>query len=109
SGLPFTVDGAACITPCILMDKPTGAKVQVVAPATVTPDAFSRHTFGSWNGGSASPSLQVTIADQGQVSLATYQSFFKLTASSNPADRVTILFNPASPDGFYASGTPVAV
>ena len=33
TGLPFVVDGSACTTPCILLSKPTGAQVQVAAPA----------------------------------------------------------------------------
>ncbi len=109
-GLPFTVDGASCITPCVLLDKPTGATVQVVAPPSVVPDAFSRFTFGSWNGGSTAPSLQVTIGDQGQVFTATYQTFYKLTATSQPANLVNFQFNPPpSSDGFFPGGTRVAV
>ena len=73
SGLPFVVDGAACTTPCVLLNKPTGAQVQVIAPPSVLPDANSRYTFGSWNGGSTATSFQVTIGDQGQVFTATYQ------------------------------------
>jgi uncharacterized protein (TIGR03437 family) len=109
SGLPFTVDGTACTTPCILLAKATGAQVQVVAPATVSPDAYRRFNFGSWNNGNTSNTFQVTIADQAQVFVATYQAFYKLTASSQPANHVAFLFNPASPDGFYANGTQVTV
>jgi len=110
SGLPFVVDGAACTTPCVLLDKPTGAKVQVVAPPSVSPNPVSRYTFGSWNGGSTTPSLQVTIGDQGQVFTATYQSFFKITAVSQPPGFVNFLYNPApSADGFFPGGTQVSV
>jgi uncharacterized protein (TIGR03437 family) len=109
SGLPFVVDGAACTTPCVLAGKSTGAKVQVVAPPSVVPDAFSRYTFGSWNGGSTASSFQVTIGDQVQVFTATYQAFYKLTATSQPPNLMSFVFNPPSFDGFFSSGTQVAV
>jgi len=110
SGLPFVVDGAACTTPCVLVDKPTGAKVQVIAPPSASPDAFSRYTFSSWNGGSTSNSFQVTIGDQGQVFTATFQSFFKITATSVPPKLVGFLYNPPpSADGFFPGGTQVAI
>jgi uncharacterized protein (TIGR03437 family) len=109
SGLSFNVDGATCTTPCILLDKATGAQVQVVAPPSVSPDAFRRYDFRTWNGGNTSNSFQVTITDNAQVFLANYQAFYKLTVSSQPANRVSFAFNPASGDGFYTDGTPVAV
>jgi uncharacterized protein (TIGR03437 family) len=109
SGLPFNVDGAACTTPCILLDKATGAQVQVTAPASSSPDAYRRYTFSSWNNGNTSNTFQVTIGDSAQVFVATYQAFYKLTASSSPANRVTFGYFPASTDGFYAAGTQVAV
>jgi uncharacterized protein (TIGR03437 family) len=110
SGLPFVVDGAVCTTPCVLIDKPAGAKVQVIAPPSASPDAFSRYTFSSWNGGNTSNSFQVTIGDQGQVFTATYQSFFKITATSVPPKLVGFLYTPSpSADGFFPAGTQVSV
>jgi uncharacterized protein (TIGR03437 family) len=110
SGLPFIVDGAACTTPCVLLNKATGAQVQVVAPPSVTPNAFSRYTFGSWNGGSTATSFQVTIADQVQVFTATYQTFYKINATSQPPNVVGFLYNPPpSADGFFPGGTQVSV
>jgi uncharacterized protein (TIGR03437 family) len=109
SGLPFIVDGAACTTPCILLDKDTGAQVQVSAPATVTPDSNRRYEFGSWNGGATDMTFQVTIGDKAQVLVATYQAFYKLTVTSQPAGHLSFVFNPPSADGFFADGTQVAV
>jgi uncharacterized protein (TIGR03437 family) len=110
SGLPFIVDGLPCTTPCVLFTKPTGAQVQVVAPPSATPDAFSRYTFGSWNGGSSATSFQVTITDQVQVFTATYNTFYKITATSQPPNQVGFVFTPPPPaDGFYAGGTQVSV
>ena len=109
SGLPFVVDGAACTTPCILLDKATGAQVLVSAPAISTPDANRRYEFRSWNGGNTSPAFQVTIGDHAQVFVATYQAFYKLTVTSQPANRVGFGYIPSSTDGFFADGTQVAV
>ncbi|MBZ5634136.1 MAG: hypothetical protein LAO55_13530 [Acidobacteriia bacterium] len=109
SGLHFTVDGAACTTPCILLDKATGTDVQVVAPASVAPNPNTHYDFRSWNDGNPSNTFQVTIGDQAQVFTATYQAFYKLTASSLPANHAAFLFNPASADGFYTAGTQVGV
>ncbi len=109
SGLPFVVDGTACTTPCILLDKPTGAQVQVTAPATTSPDASRRYEFRSWNSGGTANSFSVTIGDHAQVFVAQYQAFYKLTVTSSPANHVAFGYFPASPDGFYADGTQVAV
>ena len=109
TGLPFTVDGKSCTTPCILVDKPTGAQVQVVAAPSVSPDAFRRYEFRSWTAGGASSTFLVTIGDQAQVFVATYQAFNKITTSSQPANHVAFAFNPPSGDGFFADGTQVAV
>jgi uncharacterized protein (TIGR03437 family) len=109
SGLPFTVDGAACITPCILLDKPTGSQVTVAAPPSVSPDAFKRFTFTSWNTGSSSNTLVVTIGDSAQLLSATYQVSYKLSLSSQPANQVAFTLLPPSADNFYADGTQVTV
>ena len=109
SGLPFTVDGAACTTPCILLDKPTGSQVTVIAPPSVSPDASKRFTFNSWNSGSTASSQVVTIGDSAQVLTATYQVSYKLSLSSQPANQVAFTLLPPSPDNFYADGTQVIV
>ena len=109
SGLSFNVDGAACTTPCILLDKPTGAQVTVIAPPTVTPDTYRRYDFRTWTGGNTASTFQVTIGDHAQVFVANYQASYKLTASSQPSGQVTFAYSPSSADGFYTDGTQVAV
>jgi uncharacterized protein (TIGR03437 family) len=109
SGLPFVVDGAACTTPCILLEKATGTQVQISAPAVATPDPSRRYQFRSWNGGNTATSFQVTIGDHAQVFVASYQGFYKLSVISQPPNRVAFGFSPGSADGFFADGTQVAV
>jgi len=109
SGLPFRVDGAVCTTPCVLSDKPTGSQVQVIAAASVSPDAFSRYDFKSWNTGSTSNAFLVTIGDQSQILTATYQAYYKLSTGSQPANQATFTLDPPSASGFFAAGTQVAV
>lgn len=109
SGLSFTVDGAACTTPCILLEKPTGAQVQVVAPPSVSPSALTRYNFTTWNTGSTSSTLTVTIGDSAQILTATYQVSYKLSTGSQPANQAVFTLIPPSADGFYAAGTQVSV
>jgi len=109
SGLPFRVDGAVCTTPCILDNKTTGSQVQVIATASISPDTFRRYDFKSWNTGSTSNSLLITIGDQAQVFTASYQGFYKLTTGSQPANQAIFTLDPPAVGGFYAEGSQVAV
>ena len=109
SGLPFRVDGTVCTTPCILDDKATGSQVQVIATASISPDTFRRYDFKSWNTGSTSNSLLITIGDQAQVFTASYQGFYKLTTSSQPANQAIFTLKPPATGGFYAEGSQVQV
>jgi len=109
SGLPFRVDGVVCTTPCILTDKTAGSQVQVIATASISPDTFKRYDFKSWNTGSTSNSLLITISDQSQVFTATYYGFYKLSTGSQPANQAIFTLNPPAAGGFYAEGSQVSV
>jgi uncharacterized protein (TIGR03437 family) len=110
NGMPLVVDGATCVTPCILLDKPTGTKVNVVAPSTVSPNAVTKYTFDNWDSGTKATSVQFVVGDQIKIFTATYKSFFKITASSQPPNFVSFVYNPPpSVDGFFPDGTQVFV
>jgi uncharacterized protein (TIGR03437 family) len=109
SGLPIRIDGSVCNTPCVISDKPTGAQVQVLATASISPDASRRYDFKSWNPGNTSNALVVTIADQSQIFTATYQAYYKLSTASRPLNEAVFTTDPASTDGFFADRTQVAV
>ncbi len=109
-GLIFTVGGNACTTPCAV-NQPSGTQLQIGIPASVPLSATSRLDFTSWSGGSTSTAttLQVTLTQAATVFTANYQTSYLLTASSSPANDATFKTLPASPDGFFPSGTQIAV
>lgn len=108
-GLTFSVGGSNCTTPCAV-SQVSGSTLQVVAPASVPQTQTSRLDFASWSaGGSNSPTLQVTLTQGVQVFNATYQISYALVASSSPANNATVKTSPASPDGFFPSGTQITV
>jgi uncharacterized protein (TIGR03437 family) len=110
AGLTFTVGGTSCTTPCAV-NQPSGTQLQISIPASVALSATSQLQFTSWSGGSASTatSLQVTLTQAATVYTANYQTYYLLTASSNPANEATLRTSPASPNGFFPSGTQIAV
>jgi len=108
AGLTFTIDGAACTTPCVV-NKAAGSTSQVVAPSSVPFSGGSRYDFLSWSDGSTSATRTVTY-NQNTLSLtANYQTSYQLTAVANPAGSATFNTVPTSPDGYYANGTQVQI
>lgn len=110
AGLTFMVGGSSCTTPCTL-NQPAGTTLTIVIPASVPLSAASRLDFDSWSGGvtSTSTTLQVTVTQAATVFTANYHTSYLLIASSNPANDATFKTSPASPDGFFPSGTPISV
>jgi uncharacterized protein (TIGR03437 family) len=107
-GLSFTVDGSSCTTPCVVSHV-SGYQMAIVIPVSIPNTSTSRYDFDSWSGGGSSTVMQVTFTQAVQVFTANYHSSYLLSAVSNPAADATFTMNPASPDGFYASGTAVTV
>lgn len=104
-GLALIVDGSSCITPCSVQ-KPVGTSVAVTAPASVAGASGVRYDFAGWNGATngvvvAAPGLQTVTAK--------YQTFYRLSWSSRPANTGSWQISPSSADGYFAAGTQVAV
>lgn len=109
SGLTLSVGGSNCTTPCSV-SQVSGSTLRVTAPAIVPMNSTSRLNFGSWsNGGGSSQTLQVTLTQGVQTFNATYLTEYALSVVSSPAGNATVTTTPASPDGFYPSGTPISV
>jgi uncharacterized protein (TIGR03437 family) len=110
AGLTFTVAGNTCTTPC-LVNQASGTQLQISIPPSVALSASSRLDFDSWSGGvtSTSTTLQVALTQAAQVFTASYHTSYLLAASSNPANGATFKTSPATPDGFFPSGTQIAV
>ena len=107
-GLTFTVGGASCTTPCAV-NQATGSTLQVTAPASVPMTTTSRLDFSSWSIGGSNPNLQITLSQGVQSIVATYQTSYLLAVASNPANAASVKTSPASPDGYFAAGTQVAL
>lgn len=109
AGLTFTVGGNSCTTPCAV-SQASGTQVQITAPSSVPQSATSRLDFTSWSGGGpGTPSFQATFTQAVQVFTANYQISYLLNATTNPANAGAFKTSPASPDGFFPSGTQVSI
>ena len=111
AGLPVTLDGAACTTPCSVL-RPVGTQVHVSAPASVPQGDGSRQDFLGWStsGGSPVPGDWVAALNAPAVTInATYHLMNLLTTTANPPAGAQWSILPGSPDGFYDSQTQVSV
>lgn len=106
-GLTVQVDGVPCQSPCTV-DRPNGSQVHLTAPSSVPINDSSRMDFTSWYDSSAADRV-LTINADWQTVTANYQTMYRLSASSNPANGATLQFSPVAPDMFYPAGQPVAV
>lgn len=104
SGLPLTVDGCACRTPCTVERVP-GASVKITAPASVPGPDGVRYDFGVWDGASDGV---VEAAAGAQKVTARYNTLYRLAWSSRPANAGTWQFVPVASDGFFLAGTSVS-
>jgi uncharacterized protein (TIGR03437 family) len=107
SGLTLKVDGANCVTPCNV-DRQTGATIHVTAPTQIPMGQGSRLDFGSWSDGGASDHV-ITVSKDYDVTFASYNTSYQLSAASNPGNGSAFKFSPSSSDMFYSQGTQVTV
>ncbi|HUA87150.1 MAG TPA: IPT/TIG domain-containing protein [Bryobacteraceae bacterium] len=108
SALTFTIDGGNCVTPCAA-NKSAGSTSQIVAPATVSAGPGSQFQFVSWSDGVTTPTRTVTFSQNSLSLTANYQLAYQLTMVSNPAAGGTFTVTPASPSGYFLTGTAVTV
>lgn len=110
-GVDVRVDGADCVTPCTVQ-RTIGSQVYLSAAASVQVSGNTRLVFNGWADAatpSAAPSRSITVQPGVQTFAANYQSYYRLTYTSNPNSAVTWQFSPASSDGFYLAQTSVGV
>jgi uncharacterized protein (TIGR03437 family) len=107
-GLQFTVDGSACTTPCVV-NHAAGYVMPVVAPSAISTGPGSRINFGSWSDGGTSATRTVTFGQATQSLTASYLTEYSITAVANPAGTAIFTYSPPTPDGYFVSGTSVAV
>ena len=107
SGLTLQVDGANCVTPCNV-DRPSGATIHVTAPTQITMGKGARMDFGSWSDGGASDHV-ITVKQDFAVATASFNTFYRLSATSNPGNGSAFKYSPSSSDMFYSQGAQVTV
>jgi uncharacterized protein (TIGR03437 family) len=107
-GLSITVDGTACSTPCVI-NKTAGSTSQVTIPQSIAASAGSRYDFTGWSDGISTLARTISFNQDTLTLTAGYQTSFQLTAISNPSGGGAFKTVPASPDGFFASGTSVSI
>jgi len=107
SGLTLQVDGASCVTPCNV-DRAAGATFTVSAQTQIPMGQGARLDFGSWSDGGASNHV-ITVTQNYAVVGASYNTFYQLSATSNPGNGSAFKFSPSSSDMFYKQGTQVTV
>ncbi|PWT98142.1 MAG: hypothetical protein C5B51_30120 [Terriglobia bacterium] len=105
NGVPVTVDGADCITPCEI-ERAVGASVRLVAPPALPGGDGVRYQFEGWEGAEGG-SLQASAGFRRVT--ARYSAWYRLTLASRPADSGSWQATPSSADGFYPAGTSVAL
>ena len=83
--------------------------MQLSASSSIPASPGSRFDFNGWSDGGGAPARTVGF-DQDTLALTVnYQPSFQLTTVTNPPKAGTFKAIPASPDGFYPSGTAVSV
>ena len=107
SGLKMQVDDATCTTPCTL-DRTGGTVVKITAPSSVPLAEGTRADFVNWND-AAEQTRTFTFNTDSTYIGANYQTMYKLSLSSDPAQAATFHAAPESADGYYASNGQVAL
>ncbi len=106
-GLPITIDGKDCQTPCVI-EKLTTETATISPVPSVTQAEVLRLEFAGWaDGGPAS--RQIGFTQEVRRLVANYKQLYRFNALSNPPGNASFAFVPSSPDGFYNLDTRVSV
>jgi uncharacterized protein (TIGR03437 family) len=105
SGVSLTVDGVGCRTPCDV-ERAVGSRVQISAAASILLTDGARLDLAGWDGYDGGA---LTAAGGVQRVTARYQTSYRLTLRTQPADAGTWRVSPWNGDGFVAAGSLVSV
>lgn len=106
-GLPVSVDGVECATPC-LVEKTAAESVTVSPLRSVTQRDVLRLEFANWSDGSDGDRMVAFDAESRRL-VANYKQMYRLTTLGNPRSGVSFTLNPNSPDQFYDLDARVSV
>ncbi len=106
-GMVLTVDGAPCITPCVV-DRKAGTQVKFSAPATINVANGTRLDLQGWSDGGTGERTW-TADTSAKVVTANYQTSYRVQTASDPAGSIAFAFEPASPDGYFPGNSTISV
>jgi uncharacterized protein (TIGR03437 family) len=105
ANLPVEVDGAACLTPCVV-ERDAGASVRVTAAPVLNNIQRSRLVFRGWTDAS-SGNRAIQLLPEPKTYLANYAPQSLLSMAAEPSGGAAIVADPASSDGYYDTGSLV--
>jgi uncharacterized protein (TIGR03437 family) len=108
SGIAVAVDGAECVTPCTVYRR-AAAEVSIAAPGSAQVQDGTRIEFDAWADGQPAASRTLSLTAELLTLTANYRYFYRLATEADPAEGADFRFEPASPDGYFAAGSSVAV
>lgn len=106
SGLPLTVNGNVCRTPCTL-DGEADTMARAAANPVIPQGEFSRFEFTGWSVGVETEQM-ISFTEDRRV-VANYSSSHRIRLTSNPPQAANFTFDPPTDDGFWRTGTTVQV
>lgn len=102
-GVSFLVNGKACVSPCSF-DQPPGTQMSISVASSIPMTSTSRLDFQGWQD-STSPTRTFTMTSAVQTLSVSYQTMYMVSAAVTPPTAGSVLFQPASSDGFYPANT----
>ncbi|MBM3762721.1 MAG: hypothetical protein FJW36_21055 [Acidobacteria bacterium] len=106
-GLPVTIDGRPCSTPCAV-ERLAGESVSIVPTPSVTQADVLRLEFTGWNDG-APAERTVGFEPELRRLMANYKQMYRLSTTGNPPEGASFTLAPPSVDNFYDLDTRVTV
>ena len=91
------------------MQPPLGTQVTISAPASVPVGVGSRQRLLGWSTGAGPGNLTLAAPAKATTVTANYHLMNQLATATSPANAATWSLQPASPDGYYNSGTVVNI
>ncbi len=106
-GLPISIDGRECPTPCEV-EKLATESVSVSAVRSITQQDVLRLEFTNWTDGGTGDRM-VSFNTESRRLVANYKQMYRLTTLGNPRAGVTFTTVPNSADQFFDLDTRVSV
>jgi uncharacterized protein (TIGR03437 family) len=104
AGLAIVVDGISLTAPQAFSWTP--GTVHSIGTTSPQQSGTTRYVFAAWSDGGAQ-THSITVSPSVTTYTASFTTNYQLIASASPATGGTVTASPASPDGYYTSGSSV--